>query len=122
MKAARAFRTNEEALVDMFREDSDLARDYLNDVLADGTDAEINLAIRLVTTALGGLPATARRAGVNTTQLYRSLSRNGNPGFRNLRKVLAAIGLRFTVAATAPAGARDPAPPARSKRRPAPRP
>jgi probable addiction module antidote protein len=106
MKAKRAVRTNEESLLEMFREDPSLARDYLNEVLSDGSDAEINLAIRLVTTALGGLPETARRAGVNATQLYRTLSRNGNPGFRNLRRVLAAIGLRFSVAAVAPAKVR----------------
>ncbi len=98
MKHTRSFRTNDDVLVEALREDPVLAVDYLNDALAGGSDAEINLAIRLVTTALGGLPATARRAGVNTTQLYRTLSRNGNPGFKTLRRVLAAIGMRFTVA------------------------
>jgi probable addiction module antidote protein len=117
MKEMREVRTNEESLIQTFREDPALARDYLNDVLADGTDAEINLAIRLVTTALGGIPATARRAGVNATQLYRTLSRNGNPGFRNLRKVLAAIGLRFSVAATVPDKFRGRAPAVPSRRR-----
>ena len=48
---------------------------------------------------LGGLPATA--------QLYRTLSKQGNPGFRTLRRVLAAIGMRFTVApAVRPPGQR----------------
>lgn len=117
MKAKRDVRTNEKALIEMFREDPSLARDYLNDVLSDGSDAEINLAIRLVTTALGGLPATARRAGVNATQLYRTLSRSGNPGFRNLRKVLAAIGLRFSVEATAPDKGRGRPSAAPSRRR-----
>lgn len=117
MKAKRQVRTNEESLIEMFREDPSLARDYLNDVLSDGSDAEINLAIRLVTTALGGIPATARRAGVNATQLYRTLSRNGNPGFRNLRKVLAAIGLRFAVASNAPEKVRGRAAAAPSRRR-----
>lgn len=117
MKAKREVRTNEASLIQMFREDPALARDYLNDVLSDGSDAEINLAIRLVTTALGGVPATARRAGVNATQLYRTLSRNGNPGFRNLRKVLAAIGLRFSVAATVPEKVRSRASGVPSRRR-----
>ncbi len=117
MKETREVRTNEESLIQTFREDPALARDYLNDVLADGSDAEINLAIRLVTTALGGIPATARRAGVNATQLYRTLSRNGNPGFSNLRKVLAAIGLRFSVAATVPDKVRGRASAVPSRRR-----
>jgi probable addiction module antidote protein len=121
MKARREVRTNEESLIEMFREDPSLARDYLNDVLSDGSDAEINLAIRLVTMALGGLPATARRAGVNATQLYRTLSRNGNPGFRNLRRVLAAIGLRFAVEATVPNKFRDRRSAAPSRRRIPPR-
>lgn len=117
MKPKREVRTNEEALIQMFRADPSLARDYLNDVLSDGKDAEINLAIRLVTTALGGIPATARRAGVNATQLYRTLSRDGNPGFSNLRKVLAAIGLRFSVAAAVPDKVRRRASAVPSRRR-----
>lgn len=121
MNAKGGVHTNEESLIQMFRGDPSLARDYLNDVLEDGSDAEINLAIRLVTTALGGLPATARRAGVNATQLYRTLSTNGNPGFSNLRKVLAAIGLRFSVAATTPDKVRGRVSAAPSRRRVPPR-
>jgi DNA-binding phage protein len=45
---------------------------------------EIAIALRHMANAFGGLPTIARRAGINVTQAYRSLSRKGNPSFRTV--------------------------------------
>jgi DNA-binding phage protein len=41
----------------------------------------------------------ASRTGLNRQQLYRTLSREGNPELRSLTKILDASGLQFVVAA-----------------------
>ncbi len=45
-----------------------------------------------------GMTALARKTGVGRQALYAALSENGNPTLETLTAVLAAIGLRLTVA------------------------
>jgi len=47
--------------------------------------------------AFGGVPAIAEKAHLNATQLYRTLSAEGNPELRSLTAVLKAMGLRLAV-------------------------
>lgn len=55
-------------------------------------------ALRNVTEAMGGISKIATRTGLNRQQLYRTLSREGNPELRSLTKILNASGLQFIVA------------------------
>jgi probable addiction module antidote protein len=94
-------RSHEAAVVDSFRRDRKLAAAYLDEVLTDGDQKELMLALRRLSEAFGGVPALAQQAGVNPTTLYRTLSADGNPELRTLRALLQAMGLRLSVSVAA---------------------
>jgi DNA-binding phage protein len=50
-----------------------------------------------MTKALGGMQAIAEKANLNTTQLYRTLSQEGNPALSSLTAILRAMGFRLAV-------------------------
>ncbi len=93
-----ASRSHEQATVESFRRDGKLAAAYLDEVLADGDQDELMLALRRLSDAFGGVPTLAEKAGLNPTTLYRTLSSSGNPELRTLRAMLGAMGLRLSVA------------------------
>jgi probable addiction module antidote protein len=47
--------------------------------------------------AFGGVQSLAKKANLNPTQLYRTLSEQGNPELRSLSAILKALGLRLVV-------------------------
>lgn len=55
------------------------------------------VALRQIAQAHGGVRAIAKEAELNATQLYRTLSSQGNPELRSLSAVLKALGLRLAV-------------------------
>lgn len=89
---------HEEATVSMFRKDPELAAEYLNQVLADGTREELLLAMRYLTSAFGGVAGIAQATKLNARTLYRTLSERGNPELDTLSALLKAMGLRLAVA------------------------
>lgn len=97
-KAKRpATRSHEDATVESFRRDPSFAADYLNDVLADGDERELMVALRRVAEAFGGISKLASRTKLNATTLYRTLSPKGNPELRSMNSMLKAMGLRLAV-------------------------
>lgn len=96
-----ASRRHEDATVESFQRDRKLAAAYLDQVLADGDQEELMLALRRLSEAFGGVTGLAHQAGLNSTTLYRTLSGNGNPELRTLRALLAAMGLRLSVSPAA---------------------
>lgn len=97
-KAKRpASRSHEDATVESFRRDPSFAADYLNGVLADGDERELMVALRRVAEALGGIAELARKAKLNATTLYRTLSPKGNPELKSMNSMLKALGLRLAV-------------------------
>jgi probable addiction module antidote protein len=84
--------------VDSFRRDRSFAAAYLDQVLAEGDQAELMLALRRLSHAYGGVPSIAEEAGLNATTLYRTLSGQGNPELKTLRAVLDVMGLRLSIA------------------------
>jgi probable addiction module antidote protein len=90
-------RSNDDAMAETFRKDPTYAADMLNAILDDGDQAELLIALRQMTKAFGGLPAVAESANLNRTQLYRTLSEQGNPEVRSLIAVLKTMGLRLAV-------------------------
>lgn len=90
-------RSHDEAMAELFREDPAFATEYLNSVLEEGEQADLLIALRQMTKAFGGVSAIAERAQLNPTQLYRTLSAEGNPELRSLSAILKAMGLRLAV-------------------------
>lgn len=94
---SRAHRTHDEATVEMFRRDPELAAEYLNSVLADGDETDLMLALRSLSKAFGGVQEIARQTELNAHTLYRTLSEQGNPELKTLSAILKAMGMRLAV-------------------------
>ncbi len=90
-------RARDEAMADLFREDPGYAVALLNSILADGDQGELLIALRQLTKAFGGVQKVAESANLNPTQLYRTLSSEGNPELASLAAILKAMGLRLAV-------------------------
>jgi putative addiction module killer protein/probable addiction module antidote protein len=75
--------------------DPDTAAAYLSVAAKDDDPAAFLQALRNVTEAMGGVARIAERTGLNRQQLYRTLSKEGNPELRSLTKILAASGVRL---------------------------
>ena len=98
--------SHEDATVSMFRDDPELAAEYLNQVLADGEREELLLAMRYLATAFGGVFGVARATKPNARTLYRTLSEHGNPELETFTSLLKVMGLRLAVAPIKPARGR----------------
>jgi probable addiction module antidote protein len=75
--------------------DPETAAAYLSIAAKDEDPAAFLQALRNVTEAMGGIRKIAERTGLNRQQLYRTLSKDGNPELRSLPKILAASGVRL---------------------------
>jgi len=78
--------------------DPEFAAAYLSYTAESDDPSDFMFALRRVTEAYGGIGKIAKRAKLNRQQLYKTLSREGNPEFRTLRAMLAAAGFKLTVA------------------------
>ena len=90
-------RSHEDAMAELFRDDKAFATEYLNSVLEEGDQSDLLIALRQMAKAYGGVPAIAELAHLNPTQLYRTLSPEGNPELSSLSAVLKAMGMRLAV-------------------------
>ena len=70
---------------------------YLNAALEGGDKDVFLLAPRNVAEAHGGLLKLARRTKLDRTNLYRILSKNGNPEIQSLETILEAMDMRLAV-------------------------
>ena len=77
--------------------DPDQAAAYIEAVMGLDDPAALLVALRHVAKA-HGMAEVARRANVGEKTLFKSLSANGNPTLSTVHKVLAAVGLRLSVA------------------------
>jgi probable addiction module antidote protein len=84
-------------MAELFQADPAFATQYLNEILQDGDQADLLIALRQMAKAFGGVPRIAEMAQLNPTQLYRTLSPEGNPELRSLTAVLKAMGMRLAV-------------------------
>ena len=85
------------AMAELYCNDLALALDVINGILEDGSQAELLVVLRQLAQAAGGVQAVAEQAHLNPTQLYRTLSPNGNPALSSLTAILKAMGLRLAV-------------------------
>jgi probable addiction module antidote protein len=90
-------RAHDDAMGELFREDVGFAMRYLNEILEEDNQADLLVALRQMAKAFGGVPMIAEKAHLNATQLYRTLSPEGNPELRSLTALLKAMGMRLAV-------------------------
>ena len=90
-------RNHDEAMAELFKQDPAYALELLNGILEDGEQGELLIALRQMAKAFGGVQSLAKKANLNPTQLYRTLSEQGNPELRSLSAILKALGLRLVV-------------------------
>ncbi len=94
-KASRPFNKTSKELL----KDPEVAAQYLEDILTDGDMEVFTAALKDVADArLGGMSALSKKTELNREQLYKTLSKNGNPRLNTLSEVLHAVGLRVAVA------------------------
>lgn len=72
---------------------------YLNAAIEEGDRELFLLALRNIAEAQGGISTIAEKAHLNRENLYRMLSRRGNPEIKSLMTLLRAMGLELTVKA-----------------------
>jgi probable addiction module antidote protein len=84
-------------MAEEFKQNPAYAVELLNGILEDGEQGELLIALRQMAKAFGGLQSIAEKANLNPTQLYRTLSEEGNPELRSLSAILKAMGLRLAV-------------------------
>jgi probable addiction module antidote protein len=88
---------HDESMAEIFQRDPAYALELLNAILADGEPGELLVALRQMTKAFGGVQQVAEDAGLNATQLYRTLSPEGNPVLSSLAAILRSMGLQLQV-------------------------
>ncbi|NVD97009.1 addiction module antidote protein [Massilia sp. BJB1822] len=96
----RSSRPHDEIVVELLREDPELADAYLaaalDEVSLDGGRQALLATLRQVAEAQG-MALVAQRAGIPRESLYRALSPAGNPTIKTLLAVLEAAGLKLTI-------------------------
>jgi probable addiction module antidote protein len=80
-----------------FLKDAKKAAAYLDAALEEGNSELFLLALRNVAEAQGGLLKISKKTKLNRANLYRMLSRKGNPEFFSLDSLLEAFGLRLAI-------------------------
>jgi probable addiction module antidote protein len=88
---------NDEVMAEMYRKDPQLACDLLNSILEDGNQGELLIVLRQMTKAFGGVQAVAEKANLNPTQLYRTLSPDGNPALSSFTAIVKAMGMKISL-------------------------
>ena len=87
--------SNDVVMAEMYRNDPELAREMLNSILEDGNQGELLIVLRQMTKAFGGVQAVAEKANLNPTQLYRTLSPDGNPALSSFTAIIKAMGMKI---------------------------
>jgi probable addiction module antidote protein len=90
-------KSHDDAMAEIYRTDADYAVQLLNAILEDGDQSELLIALRQLAKAFGGVQAVAEQAKLNPTQLYRTLSPDGNPVLSNFSAILKAMGMRLSI-------------------------
>lgn len=88
---------HDEAMAELLKKDPAYAVELLNSILEDGEQGELLIVLRQMANAFGGVQTVAKKANLNATQLYRTLSKEGNPELRSVAAILKAMGLRLAV-------------------------
>ena len=83
-------------IINYLKAESDI-EEYLNVILEEGDYKFLPVALADIARARKVMASTAKAAGVTRTNLYQSLSENGNPAFETVAKVANSLGYRITL-------------------------
>ena len=70
--------------------------EYLNQVIADGDDAELAAALGHIARAKG-MAEISKSTGIAREALYKALKPNTKPRFDTVSKVINALGMKITI-------------------------
>jgi probable addiction module antidote protein len=107
----------DEMMVQMLRKDPAFREEYIRQSVEEGDPQALLDCLRHVVDAVGGIGALSKDIGLNRSQLYRTLSKEGRPEFSTVTKVLRWLGLHLTVERDRKkvTGVREPRKPYRAK-------
>ncbi len=71
--------------------------EYINVVFEEGDDQFLPVALADIAKARKAMTSAAKAAGVTRTNLYQSLSEDGNPAFETVAKVAKSLGYRLAL-------------------------
>ena len=94
--AVKSKNSYQEDLIESLKNPKEAAA-YLNAAIEEGDRELFLLALRNIAEAQGGISAVAEKAHLNRENLYRMLSKRGNPEIKSLMTLLRAMGLELTV-------------------------
>ena len=100
--AAKRLISHEDAISCSFKNDPNLAIEYLNEVFENGNVQECMVALRRVTDVICGISSLAKKVGADEKNIHRMLSEKGNPTLKTLLTVLRALGLKLIVSSESP--------------------
>jgi probable addiction module antidote protein len=93
---AKKTTTYQEDLIEALKNPREAAA-YLNAAMEEKDRSVFLLALRNVAEAHGGMSSVAEKARLNRENLYRMLSRKGNPEIKSIFSLLRSMGLKLTV-------------------------
>jgi len=96
--SAKSKKSYQEDLIKSLKNPKEAAA-YLNAAIEEGDRELFLLALRNIAEARGGIAIVAEKARLNRENLYRMLSKRGNPEIKSLLTLLQAMGLALTVKA-----------------------
>ncbi|MBI5893050.1 MAG: putative addiction module antidote protein [Deltaproteobacteria bacterium] len=96
--AIKAKKNYQEDLIESLKNPKEAAA-YLNAAIEEGDRGLFLLALRNIAEAQGGISTIAEKAHLNRENLYRMLSKRGNPEIKSLLTLLRVMGLELTVKA-----------------------
>ncbi len=82
----------EDYVIESLKDDPKLASEYLNAAIADGDLSVFLVALGHITKARG-MSGVSKDTGLNRENIYRIVSKKGNPRFTNLQAILRSVGL-----------------------------
>jgi probable addiction module antidote protein len=95
---AKKTTTYQQDLIEALKDTREAAA-YLNAAIEEDDRAVFMLALRNVAEAHGGMASIAEKAHLNRENLYRMLSKNGNPEIKSVFSLLRSMGLKLTIQA-----------------------
>ena len=89
-------KTRKFEVLDYLKTEKDI-EEYLNVALEEGDYNFLPVALADIARARKAMTSAAKAAGVTRTNLYQSLSENGNPAFETVAKVAGSLGYRIAL-------------------------
>ena len=93
---AKKITTYQEDLIESLKDPKEAAA-YLNAAMEEGDQALFLLALRNVAEAHGGIGSVSQKSKLNRENLYRMLSKKGNPEIKSIFTILQSLGLKLSI-------------------------